>query len=82
VGDVACLFAVRPGDTIRLRVLRDGAPATVSLRIGDGSTFVEEYDVTRLVRLGRFDRTEDAIRPEKQLEARNRDGKLELPIRE
>jgi S1-C subfamily serine protease len=32
--DVARLCDFRPGDTIRLRVLRDGRPTTVSLRIG------------------------------------------------
>ncbi len=40
-GDIARLFAVRPGDTIRLRVLRGGAPTAVPLRIGrGGSCFV------------------------------------------
>ena len=31
---IARLYDFRPGDTIRLRVLRDGAPTTVALRIG------------------------------------------------
>ncbi len=50
-------------------------------RTGNGSAFVAEYDVTRLVHLERFGDIEEAIRHEKQLKAWRREWKLEL-IRE
>jgi len=71
------ILASKPNGTLYVGVTGGIVRRMYQHRIGDGSTFVEEDDVTRLVRLERFDRIEDAIRREKQLKAWRRDWKLE-----
>ena len=72
------ILASKPNGTLYVGVTSDIVCRMDQHRTGDGSTFVEEYDVTRLVHLERFDRIEDAIRREKQLKAWKRAWKLEL----
>jgi putative endonuclease len=47
-------------------------------RNGQGSLFVKQYGVFRLVYVGSYDRAEEAINREKQLERWKRDWKIEL----
>jgi len=47
-------------------------------RRGDGSTFVRQYGVDRLVYVETYQRPDEAIAREKQLKCWNRDGKFRL----
>jgi len=47
-------------------------------RLGLGSKFVKQYQVTRLVHVETFDDPESAITREKQLKKWNRDWKIRL----
>jgi putative endonuclease len=47
-------------------------------RLGFGSKFVKQYQVTRLVHVDTFDDPESAIAREKQLKKWNRDWKIRL----
>jgi putative endonuclease len=71
------ILASKPNGTLYVGVTSDIVRRIDQHRTGDGSTFVEKYDVTRLVHLERFDRIEDAIRREKQLKAWKRAWKPE-----
>jgi len=75
------ILASKPNGTLYTGVTSNIVRRIQQHRMGEGSDFVEEYDVTRLVHLKRFNDIEDAIRREKQLKAWKRDWKLDL-IRE
>jgi putative endonuclease len=72
------ILASKPNGTLYVGVTSDIVRRIHQHRMGNGSEFVEEYDVTRLVHLERFDDIEKAIRREKQLKPWKRDGKLDL----
>ncbi|MCS3751984.1 putative endonuclease [Salinibacter ruber] len=75
------ILASKPNGTLYVGVTNDIVRRVHQHRNGEGSDFVEEYDVTRLVHLEPFEDIEAAIRREKQLKAWKRDWKLDL-IRE
>ena len=75
------ILASKPNGTLYIGVTSDIVRRLHQHRNGEGSDFVEKYDVTRLVHLEHFDDIEDAIRREKQLKPWRREWKLEL-IRE
>jgi len=80
-GGFVYILASRPNGTLYVGVTSDIVRRVHQHRTGEGSDFVEQYDVTRLVHLEPFDDIEEAIRREKQLKAWKRDWKLDL-IRE
>jgi putative endonuclease len=75
------ILASKPNGTLYVGVTSDIVRRIHQHRTGEGSDFVETYDVTRLVHLEHFDRIKDAIRREKQLKPWRREWKLEF-IRE
>ena len=75
------ILASKPNGTLYIGVTSNIVRRIHQHRKGEGSDFVDEHDVTRLVHLERFDRIEDAIRREKQLKPWKRAWKLDL-IRE
>ncbi|MCS3684304.1 GIY-YIG nuclease family protein [Salinibacter ruber] len=75
------ILASKPNGTLYVGVTNDIVRRVHQHRNGEGSDFVEKYDVTRLVHLEPFEDIEAAIRREKQLKAWKRDWKLDL-IRE
>ncbi len=77
-GGFVYILASTPNGTLYVGVTNDIARRVHQHRNGEGSDFVEEYDVTRLVHLERFDDIEASIRREKQLTAWKRDWKLDL----
>ena len=77
-GGFVYILASKPNGTLYVGVTNDIVRRVHQHRNGEGSEFVEEYDVTRLVHLERFDDIEAAIRREKQLKAWKRAWKLEL----
>ena len=80
-GGFVYILASKPNGTLYVGVTNDIVRRIHEHRTGEGSKFVAEHDVTRLVHLERFDDVEAAIQREKQLKAWKRDWKLEL-IRE
>ncbi|WP_251940564.1 GIY-YIG nuclease family protein [Salinibacter ruber] len=80
-GGFVYILASKPNGTLYVGVTNDIVRRVHQHRNGEGSDFVEEYDVTRLVHLEPFEDIEAAIRREKQLKAWKRDWKLDL-IRE
>jgi len=66
-GGFVYILASKPNGTLYVGVTNDIVRRIREHRQGEGSEFVEEYDVTRLVHLERFDDIEQAIRREKQL---------------
>ena len=80
-GGFVYILASQPNGTLYIGVTSDIVRRIRQHRRGEGSSFVDRYDVTRLVHLEPFDRIEDAIHREKQLKAWKRDWKLDL-IRE
>ncbi|HKL87698.1 MAG TPA: GIY-YIG nuclease family protein [Salinibacter sp.] len=80
-GGFVYILASKPNGTLYIGVTSDIVRRVHRHRTGEGSGFVDEHDVTRLVHLERFDDIEAAIRREKQLKAWKRDWKLDL-IRE
>jgi len=80
-GGFVYILASKPNGTLYIGVTNDIVRRIHQHRTGEGSEFVDEHDVTRLVHLERFDDIEEAIRREKQLKAWKRDWKLGL-IRE
>jgi putative endonuclease len=66
-GGFVYILASKPNGTLYVGVTSDIVRRIHQHRTGEGSEFVEEYDVTRLVHLERFDDIEEAIRREKQL---------------
>jgi putative endonuclease len=72
------ILASEPNGTLYIGITNDIARRVREHRDGEGSDFVEEYDVTRLVHLERYDDIEEAIRREKQLKNWKRNWKLEL----
>ena len=77
-GGFVYILASKPNGTLYVGVMSDIVRRIHEHRTGEGSEFVEEYDVTRLVHLERFDDIEEGIRREKQLKAWKREWKLEL----
>jgi putative endonuclease len=77
-GGFVYILASKPNGTLYVGVTNDIVRRVHQHRKGEGSEFVEEYDVTRLVHLERFDDIEAAIRREKQLKAWKREWKLAL----
>lgn len=77
-GGFVYILASKPNGTLYIGVTNDIARRIHEHRTGKGSEFVDEYDVTRLVHLERFDDIEAAIRREKQLKAWKRKWKLDL----
>jgi putative endonuclease len=80
-GGFVYILASKPNGTLYVGVTSDIVRRVHQHRKGEGSEFVEQYDVHRLVHLERFDDIEEAIRREKQLKAWKREWKLGL-IRE
>ena len=80
-GGFVYILASKPNGTLYIGVTNDIVRRIHEHRTGEGSEFVDEYDVTRLVHLERFDDIEAAIRREKQLKVWRREWKLAL-IRE
>ena len=80
-GGFVYILASKPNGTLYVGVTNDIVRRIREHRQGEGSEFVEEYDVTRLVHLERFNDIEQAIRREKQLKPWKREWKLDL-IRE
>jgi putative endonuclease len=80
-GGFVYILASKPNGTLYVGVTNDIVRRIHEHRTGEGSEFVDEYDVTRLVHLERFDDIEQAFRREKQLKAWKREWKLDL-IRE
>jgi len=80
-GGFVYILASKPNGTLYIGVTNDIVRRIREHRNGEGSDFVEEYDVTRLVHLEHFDDIEEAIRREKQLKDWKRNWKLDL-IRE
>ena len=80
-GGFVYILASKPNGTLYIGVTNDIVRRVHDHRTGDGSDFVNEHSVTRLVHLERFNRITDAIRREKQLKAWRREWKLDL-IRE
>ncbi|PQJ34555.1 hypothetical protein BSZ35_08060 [Salinibacter sp. 10B] len=72
------ILASKPNGTLYIGVTSDIVKRIHQHRTGEGSEFVDEYDVHRLVHLERFDDIEKAFRREKQLKAWKREWKLEL----
>ncbi len=77
-GGFVYILASKPNGTLYVGVTSDIVRRIHQHRTGEGSEFVDEYDVHRLVHLERFDRIDDAIQREKQLKAWKRDWKLAL----
>ena len=77
-GGFVYILASKPNGTLYIGVTSDVRRRIHQHRTGEGSAFVEEYDVTRLVHLEHFDRIEDAIHREKQLKSWKREWKLDL----
>ena len=77
-GGFVYILASKPNGTLYVGVTSDIVSRIHQHRTGEGSEFVDEYDVTRLVYLERYDHIEEAIRREKQLKAWTRDWKLDL----
>jgi putative endonuclease len=80
-GGFVYILASKPNGTLYIGVTNDIVRRVHQHRTGEGSDFVEEHDVTRLLHLERFGNVEAAIRREKQLKGWNREWKLDL-IRE
>ena len=80
-GGFVYILASKPNGTLYVGVTNDIVRRVYQHRTGEGSEFVEQYGVTRLVHLERFDQIEEAIRREKQLKPWKRAWKLDL-IRE
>ena len=80
-GGFVYILASKPNGTLYVGVTSDIVRRVHQHRTGEGSDFVDEYDVTCLVHLEPFDDIENAIRREKQLKAWRREWKLNL-IRE
>jgi len=79
--DFVYILAGKLNGTLYIGVTSDIVRRMHQHRTGEGSDFVAEYDVTRLVHLERYDDIEDALRREKQLKPWRREWKLGL-IRE
>jgi putative endonuclease len=77
-GGFVYILASKPNGTLYVGVTNDIVRRVHQHRTGEGSDFVDQYDVTRLVHLERFDDIKHAIRREKQLKAWKRVWKLEL----
>ena len=77
-GGFVYILASKPNGTLYVGVTSDIVRRVHQHRTGEGSEFVEEHDVTRLVHLERYEDIEEAIRREKQLKAWKRNWKLEL----
>lgn len=68
-GGLVYILASKPNGTLYVGVTSDIVRRIHQHRTGEGSDFVEEHDVTRLVQLEHFDKIEAAIRRKKQLKA-------------
>lgn len=77
-GGFVYILTSKPNGTLYVGVMNDIVRRVCQHRTGEGSDFVDQYDVTRLVHLERFDDIEHAIRREKQLKAWKRAWKLDL----
>ena len=77
-GGFVYILASKPNGTLYIGVTSDIVRRVHQHRNGEGSDFVEQYDVTILVHLERFDSIEEAIRREKQLKSWMREWKLDL----
>jgi len=77
-GGFVYILASKPNGTLYIGVTNDIVRRIHEHRTGEGSDFVEEHDVTRLVHLESFTDIESAIRREKQLKAWKRAWKLDL----
>ncbi len=80
-GGFVYILASKPNGTLYVGVTNDIVRRVYQHRTGERSEFVEQYGVTRLVHLERFDQIEEAICREKQLKPWKRAWKLDL-IRE
>ena len=80
-GGFVYILASKPNGTLYVGVTSASIGRIPERRNGEGSEFVYEYDVARLVHLECFDDIEAAIRREKQLKVWRREWKLAL-IRE
>ena len=72
------ILASKPNGTLYIGVTGDIVRRVHQHRTGEGSDFVDQYDVTRLVHVERFDDIKHVIRREKQLKAWKREWKREL----
>jgi putative endonuclease len=77
-GGFVYILASKPNGTLYVGVTNDIVRRVHQHRTGEGSAFVDEYDITCLVHLERFGDVEAAIRREKQLKAWTREWKLDL----
>ena len=66
-GGFVYILAGKPNGTLYVGVTSDIVRRVHQHRTGEGSDFVEQYDVTRLVHLEPFDDIEQAIRREKRV---------------
>ena len=72
------ILASRPYGTLYIGVTNNLSYRLQSHRAGQGSEFVKQYNVHRLVYVETYENAEDAIRREKQLKKWNRDWKIRL----
>ena len=72
------ILASRRYGTLYIGVTNNVRSRLEQHKLGLGSEFVRKYGVCRLVYVESYERAEDAIRREKQLETWNRDWKIQL----
>jgi len=72
------ILASRRYGTLYIGITNDLRRRLEEHRLGVGSRFVKQYQVTRLVHVEEFDDPESAINREKQLKKWNRDWKIQL----
>jgi putative endonuclease len=77
-----CILASRRLGTLYIGVTNSVRKRLEEHRNGQGSSFVKQYGVFRLVNMEEYERVEAAIAREKQLKQWKRDWKIELIERE
>jgi putative endonuclease len=77
-----CILASRRHGTLYIGVTNSVRKRLEEHRNGQGSSFVKQYGVFRLVNMEEYERVEAAIAREKQLKQWKRDWKIELIERE
>ena len=77
-GGFVYILASKPNGTLYVGVTNDIVRRIQEHRNGEGSEFVKEHDVHRLVYLESFDNIEKAIRRENRLKSWKREWKLDL----
>jgi putative endonuclease len=76
------ILASRRHGTLYIGVTNSVQKRLEDHRTGNGSSFVKQYGVYRLVHVETYERAEEAIAREKQLKRWKRDWKIELIERE